>query len=199
MPQAPKSPQHKNQRPAAPAHGAVNGVAANSALTRRRPNRRITEYGKQLREKQKVKELYGLREKQFKNYVEKAMKYTGHVEEALVNILEQRLDNAVYRMGMSPTRRGARQLVSHAHFMVNGRPVNIPSFQVRAGDVIAMKPRGNQSPYFKERQVLLKKFSTPQWIVLNKEKMEAKVVGHPDTKDLAQFANLALIFEFYSR
>ena len=127
------------------------------------------------------------------------MKYTGHVEEALVNILEQRLDNAVYRMGMSPTRRGARQLVSHAHFMVNGRPVNIPSFQVRAGDVIAMKPRGNQSPYFKERQVLLKKFSTPQWIVLNKEKMEAKVVGHPDTKDLAQFANLALIFEFYSR
>lgn len=165
----------------------------------RRAVRHVTEYGKQLKEKQKVKELYGLRERQFKNYITKAMSHTGSVEETLVSLLEQRLDNIVFRMGLAATRKGARQLVNHAHFMVNGKSVNIPSYNVRINDVVSLKERSFSSLYFNEKKIVLKKYNAPQWIKLNKDKFEAKVVDNPEVKDLSQIVNLPLIFEFYSR
>ena len=126
------------------------GIFKESKRAPQRNNRKMSEYGLQLREKQRAKFVYGVQEKQFRNTFDKAAKKAGITGENLLIMLEKRLDNVVYRMGLSTTRRDARQLVVHAHFLVNGKKVNIPSYQVKPGDVIQAKQKSVSSPKFKE-------------------------------------------------
>lgn len=181
------------------------------ALTRRpyapgarskRMGRGLSEYGKQLLEKQKVKKTYGLLETQFKNYVLKAIKKKGDSRDNLVTELETRLDNVIFRFGISKSRETARQLVSHGLVKVNGRRVNIPSFQVKAKDVITFKDRILKSPLFANLSTILKKQQLPAWLVFDAAKMEGKIVRQPspdDLSDLTGTANLAMVIEYYSR
>ena len=161
-----------------------------------------SEYGLQLREKQKLKFLYGLRETQFKNYVLEAERMTGSSIERLMEILELRLDNVIFRLGFAASRSLARQLVSHGHIAVNGRKVTIPSFRVRAGDVVAIRPGSAGKGAFRDLELLLKKYEPPAWLELDKEKREGKVLGRASVAAdpaLASNVNLSAIIEFYSR
>lgn len=162
----------------------------------------VSEYKKSLTEKQTLKRLYGLSEKQFKRYVLKTLEKMGRVEnvsDELVKVLEKRLDNVVYRLGVSKSRSHARQLVSHAYFLVNGKPVNIPSYQVRKDDVVAIKETKKKKPIFKDLQDTLKKFEPHQWLNLKKEKLEGMVIGEPNILEVAPPVEISLVFEFYSR
>lgn len=163
--------------------------------------RSISEYGMQMREKQRLKFTYGLREAQFRNYVKEAQRRGTNTTEALLQILESRLDNTVHRLGFAVTRSFARQLISHGHIMVNGRKVNIPSFRTRTGDVISIRPQSSAKGAFKDLEITLKKYNTPPWLALDKEKREGKVLGKADVADPSMFLNLKLdsIVEFYSR
>ncbi|MFH1172940.1 MAG: 30S ribosomal protein S4 [bacterium] len=160
---------------------------------------RLTPYGVQLREKQKAKRLYGLMEKQFAGYYQKAIKYKGTTSDTLGRLLEMRLDNVVYRLGYAPSRKNARQLVSHNHFQINGKKVNIPSYQTKVGDIITIKGKSLQAGPFKNvKEVITKKF-TPSWLHLNPETLEAKVTSLPHTNDLPKNVDMTLIIEYYSR
>ena len=164
--------------------------------------RASSEYGTQLKEKQKLKFLYNLRERQFRNYVREAEKRSGDSAENLVAILESRLDNVVYRLGLAPSRTQARQEVNHGHFMVSGRRVTIPSFRVRKGDKISIRPQSMGKGIFKDLDILLKKYTPPPWLALDKDKKEGEVLGLASvTQDpsLGQYINLKAIIEFYSR
>jgi small subunit ribosomal protein S4 len=159
-----------------------------------------SEFGSQLKEKQKLRLSYGLRERQFKNYImsaieQKAMK-TG---EAIFNFLESRLDNAVFRMGFVSTRSAARQMVSHGHIVVNGKRISIPSYQVRNGDVIGIRQNSVQKKLFMDLPLVLKKYEAPAWMQLDKEKKTAHIVGRPATPELEKGYNVNAIIEFYSR
>ncbi|MBI4059457.1 30S ribosomal protein S4 [Candidatus Giovannonibacteria bacterium] len=159
-----------------------------------------SEYGVQLREKQKLKFMYGLRETQFKNYVLEAERL-GEARVKLMQILESRLDNTVFRLGLAPSRIMARQLVSHGHIMVNGRKVSIPSFRTKKNDVISVRPQSSSKGMFRDLEMYLKKYQTPPWLALDKDKREGKVLGSADIADpaLEQNINLGAIVEFYSR
>jgi len=174
-----------------------------SRLERLKKRTAASEYGRQLLEKQKLKEEYGLREKQFKRYVKEVLKERGHVEDAgaeLVKRLESRLDNVVWRLGFARSRRHARQLVSHGHFLVNGRKVNIPSYRVKKGDVVSVKEQKKKKTFFKEALIALKKVEVPSWLKLDREKAEGKVVGEPTPEDAGvSTTEISSIFEFYSR
>lgn len=164
------------------------------------PNKRHTKqsvYGKQLFEKQKAKQLYGLLEKQFANYVAEASKRTGDTGNFLVNYLESRLDNMVYRMGLASSRRAGRQLVSHGHVLVNGKKVNIPSFRVRVGQEVGLSEKSKTSPLFEKITEKLSKVEVPGWIGLDPKKVSAKVLNAPTTDDPGY--NAKSIIEFYSR
>lgn len=167
---------------------------------RRRGN--VSEYGKELKEKQKLKNWYNLRETQFKKYVRDILEKKGKVKnpaEALIQKLESRLDNAVFRLGFATSHFQARQMVSHGHFLVNGRKVTIPSYEVKAGDRIAVHPGSRKKTAFKNLAPALKKHHSPAWLELDKEKLEGKVTGLPSLEESSPPAEIPAIFEFYSR
>ena len=168
--------------------------------SKRQPHRRqkkMSEYGLQLREKQRAKFIYGILEKQFRNTFEKAAKKKGITGENLLIMLETRLDNVVYRMGFAATRREARQLVNHGHFTVNGQKADIPSMELKAGDVVAVKAKSQSSPKFNELKDMI--ITTPAWIDLNLDKFEGKIVRTPERADVDLPIEEHYIVEFYSR
>lgn len=158
-----------------------------------------TEYGLQLREKQKVKRIYGVLEKQFRNYFEKADRQQGITGENLLVMLERRLDNVVYRMGFAASRKEARQLVNHGHFTLNGKNVNIPSLLVRVGDVIQVKDRSKESNKFKEVQANAGYKTAPEWLEADADNLRGKVVAYPKREDIGGTIAEHLIVELYSR
>lgn len=160
---------------------------------------RVTEYGRQLREKQKAKRLYGISERQFRNYFEKAISQKGETGENLVRMLETRLDNAVFRAGFTKSRPAARQAVSHAHVDVNGRRVDIPSFHVKPGDVIRIRDSKRKKGLWTSLEEKMKHYEAPSWIVVDPKALEAKVTSAPAEQELQQPFDPTLIVEFYSR
>lgn len=159
-----------------------------------------SQYSLQLREKQKVKRLYGLLEKQFSNLMVEASRSRGQSGATLLQYLEQRLDNAVYRAGFASSRRAARQLVSHGHFMVNGRRVDIPSIRLRIGDEITLREHSKASEYFKKLDDMSPAPSTtPAWITVDRKKVAIKVTNLPLRDDAEPEINEQLIVEYYSR
>ena len=157
------------------------------------------EYGMQLREKQKARRYYGVLEKQFKGYYEKAEKMEGITGENLLILLERRLDNVVYRMGMADSRREARQLVIHGHFRLNGQKVNVPSMIVRAGDVITLREASRSSEKFKTLIEGLNTRVIPKWIDLDKDQVSAKINALPTREDVDFPFEEHLIVELYSK
>ncbi|QIB68452.1 30S ribosomal protein S4 [Aminipila butyrica] len=159
--------------------------------------KKVTEYGLQLREKQKAKRFYGLLETQFRNLFEKAAKKKGITGENFLIMLETRLDNVVFRMGFASSRKEARQLVTHGHFTLNGKKVDIPSLEVKAGDVIKVKEKSQSSPKFKEVKEM--SISVPSWISVDVEKLEGKVVSIPRREEIDTPVAEHLIVELYSK
>lgn len=160
---------------------------------------KLSDYGLQLREKQKVKRIYGVMEKQFKNYFEKATKMKGITGENLLKLLERRLDNVVYRMGFAINRRQARQLVKHGYFMVNGKKVDIPSYLVRPGDIIEIIQPGKELEIVKESLALTEQRGIPEWLDVNTEEMKGKFVRLPERQEIQLPVQEQLIVEFYSK
>jgi small subunit ribosomal protein S4 len=159
-----------------------------------------SQYSLQLREKQKVKRLYGLLEKQFSNLIKEANKKQGQTGEMLLQYLERRADNTVYRAGFAPSRRGARQLMTHGHFMLNGRRVDIPSIRLQQGDVISLRPKSAKSEYFKRiDDVSPAPSETPAWIKVDRKKFEITITGVPAREEAEPDINEHLIVEYYSR
>ncbi len=160
-----------------------------------------SEYAKELFEKQKLKRHYGLSESQFKRYVKDALQKRGKVDDAtliLVKKLETRLDNVVFRLGFGRSRKEARELVSHGHFLVNQKPVNIPSFEVKKGAVIFLKESKRQKPFFKNLAIILKKYQPPAWLKLDVDSFKGEMIGEPSLPEVSN-ADIPSIFEFYSR
>lgn len=160
---------------------------------------KLSDYGLQLREKQKVKRIYGVMERQFKNYFEKATKMKGVTGENLLKLLERRLDNVVYRMGFAMNRRQARQLVRHGYFMVNGKKVDIPSYLVRPGDTIEIVQSGKELEIIKESLALAEQRGFPVWLEVNAEEMKGKFVRLPEREEIQLPVQEQLIVEFYSK
>jgi small subunit ribosomal protein S4 len=152
-------------------------------------------YGRQLREKQKVKRLYGLTEKQFKSYVDEAVKKKGNTGSMLLTLLERRLDNTIFRLGFAPSRPAARQLVSHRHVLVNSKKVNIPSYRVRVGEVVGLTSLGSEIPYIKK--VVGEEHKIPAW--LEKKALMGKIKALPSREDIPESISEQDIVEFYSR
>lgn len=159
--------------------------------------RKISEYGIQLREKQKVKRMYGVLERQFENYYKKAASKKTSTGEALLSLLETRLDNVVYRLNMAQTRRQARQLVSHGHISVNEKRVTIPSYNVKVNDVVAMSPKSSNLDFIKKITEETKESKLPAW--LNKKATVGQIVAMPTKEDIDMDINERLIVEYYSR
>ena len=159
--------------------------------------KKISDYGLQLREKQKCKRFYGLQETQFRNLFDKADRKKGMTGENLLVLLETRLDNVVFRLGFAASRKEARQLVTHGHFTVNGKKVNIPSYEVKAGDVIAVKEKSASSPKFKEIKEM--QITVPVWMTVDTDKLEGKVVAMPRREDIDTPIAEHLIVELYSK
>lgn len=156
-----------------------------------------SEYGLQLREKQKAKRFYGVPETQFRNTFEKAENKKGQTGENLMIALETRLDNVVFRLGFAASRKEARQLVTHGHFTVNGKKANIPSMEVKAGDVMKVKEKSQSSPKFKEIKEM--SITVPSWMTVDVEKLEGKVVAMPRREDIDTPIAEHLIVELYSK
>ena len=161
--------------------------------------KKMGEYGVQLREKQKARRYYGVLEKQFKNYYEEAARKEGMTGENLLVLLERRLDNTVFRMGLAESHREARQLVLHAHFTLNGKKVNIPSILVKPGDVIAVKESSRDSAKVKALAEALESKTAPKWLDVDKTNLTAKVVSFPAREDIDYDFNEQLIVELYSK
>lgn len=155
-----------------------------------------SQYGRQLREKQKVKRLYGILEKQFNKYVDSALKARGNTGERLLTLLEKRLDNVIFRLGFVPTRPAARQLVSHRHILVNGKKVNIPSFEISVGDIVRISDKGAAIPAVK-KSLEEKDKKIPGW--LERKAIVGKVVREPSREDIIEPISEQDIVEFYSR
>jgi small subunit ribosomal protein S4 len=160
---------------------------------------RLSDYGVQLREKQKVRRIYGVLEKQFRSYYKEAARRKGATGENLLQLLESRLDNVVYRIGFGSTRAEARQLVSHKAVLVNGRAVNIPSYQVQAGDVISLREKAKQQLRVQSAMALASQRGEPEWIEVNADKLEAVFKAVPERQDLSPDINENLIVELYSK
>ncbi|MBI2625212.1 MAG: 30S ribosomal protein S4 [Candidatus Nealsonbacteria bacterium] len=169
---------------------------------KRRRGGGISEFGKELLEKQKLRVLYGLRERQFGKYVEEILEKKGKVEDAptlLIQKLENRLDNTVFRLGFATTRAQAKQLVSHGFVLVRGKPIDVPSYQVKTGDVVSIKPHKIGKAIFKDIGIKLKKYQPPSWLELDRDKLEGKVSGSPVFSEVAPPVEISSIFEYYSR
>lgn len=175
----------RNQAPGQ--HGAGSG------------RKRVKEYGLQLREKQKAKRYYGILEKQFKNYFVKADKKEGQTGENLLTMIERRLDNVVYRMGMAESRKEARQLVTHGHFRVNGKKVNIPSYIVSKDDVITLKENSRKSVKIKTLIENITAKTVPAWMSIDKENIVATIIALPTRADVDFPIEEHLIVELYSK
>ena len=160
---------------------------------------KFSEYGVQLREKQKVKRIYGVLERQFRLYYERASRKKGKTGEILLQLLEQRLDNVVFRMGFADTRAEARQLVRHSHVTVNGRKVNIPSYQVRVGDRIAIREKSRNIERIRQSLEAVDRRGIPSWLEVDKEKFEGVVKGVPVREELTLPIQEQLIVELYSK
>ena len=158
-----------------------------------------SEYATQLTEKQKVKFVYGIQEKQFRNYYEKAARHEGNTGENLLSLVERRLDNVVYRLGFANSRRQARQLVNHAHFTVNGSRVNIPSYLVKAGDVVAVCEKSVSNNFFKALKEADTFVAAPKWLDRDKNTLTGKVVAMPTKADIDFDIAVNLIVELYSK
>lgn len=161
--------------------------------------KRLTPYGIQLREKQKVKRFYGLLERQFRRYFDQATHKHGDTGMFLMQQLESRLDNVIYRLGFAKSRRQARQMINHGHFLVNGKPVNIPSYAVRAHEVITLKESRRASPLYADLVERWKKHELPSWLILEPEHYQGQAVSAPQSDDLRQLFDPKMIVEFYSR
>ena len=163
--------------------------------------RQVSDYGQQQLEKQKARYIYGLLERQFRRVFEKAERMPGVTGEMLLVLLERRLDNVVYRLGLAETRMQARQLVNHGHVTVNGRKTNIPSFTTKVGEVVAVRPESRRRAYFKNlvEGGDLGKRRTPDWLRLNAAELSGEVLAMPSREDAEQGINEQLIVEFYSR
>jgi len=170
--------------------------------------RKMSEYNRELREKQKLRNWYNLQETQFRGYVKEVLKKRGatskegetiHAPTLLIQQLESRLDNMVFRMGFADSRSQARQTVSHGHILVNGKKVNIPSYQVKIGDKIKIKPSSAKKEIFKEIESMLKKKDLPSWVSVDIKKLEGKVENLPSLEDVSPPVEISMIFEFYSR
>ena len=159
--------------------------------------KKVSEYGIQLQEKQKVRFMYGLTEKQFRRTFDKASKMTGIHGENFLKLLESRLDNLVYRMGLAATRRAARQIVNHGHILVNGKKVDIPSYSVKVGDTISVKENSMEHGAIKNALEL--NLTTPAFVEFDKTKMTGKFVRLPERSELNADINESLIVEFYNR
>jgi len=160
---------------------------------------RFSEYAVQLREKQKVKRMYGLLEGQFRRYFEMAERSRGVTGETLLQLLERRLDNMVYRMGFATSRSEARQLVRHGHFTVNGRKVNIPSFLLKAGHVVAVRESSQSVARIQEALAQAERRGTPEWLEVQREAFSARVKALPTRADLTMPINEKLVVELYSK
>ena len=162
-----------------------------------------SEFGIQLREKQKVKFLYGLREKQFKNIIKRALAKKGtRAPDAIINALEMRLDNIVYRLGFSKTRAAARQMVNHGHIFVDGRRVNIPSYTARIGQTVSIRAASSGRKMFENLDLSLKRHQVPSWLSFNISDKSAKILAHPNSDPSGSFEkgiNIRSIIEYYSR
>lgn len=160
---------------------------------------KLSEYGVQLREKQKIRRIYGLLERQFRNYYEKALKIKGITGENLLRLLERRLDNVVYRLGFAPSRAAARQLVRHRHFLVNNRPVDVPSFSLRPGDVIKVRDKSRKMELIHASMRRMKEGRLLPWLELDKANMAGTVLEIPGRADIPIEANENLVVELYSK
>ena len=161
--------------------------------------RKVSEYGLQLREKQKVRKSYSVLERQFRNYFEKAEQHKGMTGENLLRLLEMRLDNVVYRMGFARSRAEARQLVSHGHFSVNGRPTNVPSFNTSLGDRVEVRESRRNREYFKTVAETIKSAQTPEWVSVDAAKLSGTVLSEPVREQMPLEFNEQLVVEYYSR
>ena len=158
-----------------------------------------SEYATQLTEKQKVKFVYGIQEKQFRNYYEKAARHEGNTGENLLSLVERRLDNVVYRLGFANSRRQARQLVNHGHFTVNGTRVNIPSYLIKAGDVVAVCEKSVSNAFFKNLKEADAFVAAPKWLDRDKNTLTGKVIAMPTQADIDFEIAENLIVELYSK
>ncbi|MEO7118602.1 MAG: 30S ribosomal protein S4 [Candidatus Limnocylindrales bacterium] len=161
--------------------------------------RKMSEYGVQLREKQKVRRVYGILERQFKHYFETAESRPGVTGENLLRLLETRLDNTVFRMGFATSRAQARQLVNHGHFAVNGRATDIPSFRLKEGDVVSVRDGSAKSEYFKNAKDTLRSASRPDWLTADADKLAGSVTTLPSRDQMPAELNEQLVVEYYSR
>ena len=162
-------------------------------------NTRLSGFGLQLREKQKVRRMYGIMERQFRKYFAEAARRQGSTGENLLQILESRLDNVVYRMGFGSTRAEARQLVSHKAITVNGVVVNIPSYQVKSGDVVAVREKAKKQVRIQEGLALAEQIGFPAWVAVDSKKMEGVFKTVPERSELSSDINEQLVVEFYSK
>ncbi|MBP3761391.1 MAG: 30S ribosomal protein S4 [Ruminococcus sp.] len=180
---------------------AVMGVSKKESIRFKNANNRkkISEYGLQLKEKQKLKFIYGVLEKQFYHYFEIATKMEGKAGDNLITVLESRLDSVVYRMGLALTRREARQLVTHGHYTVNGNKVDIPSYRVKAGDVVALREKDRTSDKFKNTVEETKDRLVPVWLDAKKDDFSATVTRLPSAEDIDYEVATHLIVELYSK
>ncbi len=174
---------------------SMPGQAANTRF-----RGKSSQYNLQLREKQKVKRLYGLLERQFENLMNEANRTQGKSGEKLLQFLEQRADNAVYRSGLATSRRAARQLVTHGHFMVNGRRFDIPSLRLKVGDTVTLRDASKNNEYFKRiDDISPAPSASVSWLTVNRKKFEIKVTGTPAREEAEPDINEQLIVEYYSR
>ena len=178
---------------------AVIGLSKESKRQPRRTNRKVSEYGTQLKEKQKAKFIYGVLENQFRGYYDLAKSRGGITGNNLMSILECRLDNVVFRLGFARTRKEARQTVRHGHIVVNGRRVDIPSFQVKAGDVIAVAPKAKDLLPIKEALISSEHMAVPAWLEVDIEKLRGTVLQVPTRDQIDLDIDAQLIVELYSK
>ncbi len=180
-----------NTRPTLPGQRGKFGQPSR----RRKPK----DYGIRLREKQKMRTIYGLMERQFKNYFEKALQMPGQTGENFLQLLERRLDNVIFRLGFAPSRKAARQLVRHGHFLVNGKKVDIPSYIVKAGDIIQVKESSKQLEVIHETLKKRGRIKELSWLQLDKAHLEGKLLSIPTRAEIPTTVNEHLVVEFYSR
>lgn len=160
---------------------------------------KISEYGLRLREKQKLRRYYGMNEAQFRKCFDNANRMSGQTGHNFLQLLEQRLDNVVYRLGFASSRSQARQLVRHGHLLVNGNKVNIPSFKVKEGQTVSIPEKSSNIPYVKENMEVASSRTIPEWLEVNPEKMEGKVLSQPTREQIDVPVNEQLVVEFYAR
>ena len=177
----------------------VLGIDKKSTRELKRANRKMSEYGLQLREKQKAKFIYGVLEKPFRNYYKRADRMKGQTGENLMTILETRLDNVVFRLGFARTRKEARQMVTHGHICVNGRRVDIPSFRVRPGELVSVAPKAKELLVVKSALVSNERVQVPAWLEIDIEKLQGSVLSLPTRDQIDLDINEQLIVELYSK